>query len=364
MTQLMPRVAIERCPKYVQGQSKISGVENPIKLSSNESPFGPSPKARQAYLEAVNDIHRYPDGTQAEFCAAVAETFHIDADRIIGGNGSEEVILLAIRAFVDPGDEVLVSENGFVMTRIHALAQGANVVVAPETDWKVNVDNMLAKVTPKTRLVAVANPNNPTGTYIPGSEIRRLRAGLPQDVLLLLDSAYADYVVEPDYECGLALAQETDNTLVTRTFSKLYGLAGIRIGWGFGAKTMVHSMQRIRTPFNTNVAALAAATSAVRDQAYADMVRTHTNTWRERMRSQLMEMGIDVLPSVTNFILLRFPKERNMDAQHASDFLIANGILPRPTGVSGPGDALRVTIGTEQENIVFLDTIRAYVQSC
>ncbi len=362
MSGPLPRAAVERCPKYVQGQSKIQGVQNPIKLSSNECPFGPSPKVREAYIKALENVNRYPEGDQYEFRSAIAETFGLEADRIIGGNGSEEVILLAIRAFVDPGQEVLVSENGFVMTRIHALAQGANVVVAAEKDWKVNVDNLLASVTEKTRLVAVANPNNPTGVYIPASEIRRLHDNLPPHVVLLLDEAYGDYVIEKDFEGGFELARHAKNVLVTRTFSKLYGLAGLRIGWGYGAEAIIHTMQRIRTPFKSNAPALAAAVAAVRDQDHAIMVRDHTIKWREIMKTRLISLGIDVLPSVTNFILLRFPTEQGLNALDAASFLIKNGILPRPTGVSGPNDCLRITVGSAEENEKFLKILARYVQ--
>lgn len=270
--------------------------------------------------------------------------------------------MLAIRAFVDPGDQVLVSENGFVMTRIHALAQGAEVVVAPEADWRANVDNLLARVTERTRIVAVANPNNPTGTYLPASEIRRLHAGLPPHVLLMLDGAYADYVVADDFESGIGIARAAENVMVTRTFSKLYGLAGMRIGWAYAASPVIQAIQRIRTPFNANMPAQMAAAAALEDTEYVDMVRSHTINWRERMRGRLTELGIVVPPSVTNFLLLQFPAERGWSALAASDFLIRNGILPRPTGVSGPGDCLRITVGSAEENQAFLDRIAEYLE--
>lgn len=362
MAHPQPRSALGNCPQYVQGKSSAAGIEKPIKLSSNESPFGPSPRARDAYLRAVEQLHRYPDGGQAVLRQGLAERFGIEADRIVAGNGSEELILLAIRAFVDPGEQVLVSENGFVMTRIHALAQGAEVVVAPEADWRANVDNLLARVTERTRIVAVANPNNPTGTYLPASEIRRLHAGLPSHVLLMLDGAYADYVVADDFESGIEIARAAENVLVTRTFSKLYGLAGMRIGWAYAATPVIQAIQRIRTPFNANMPAQMAAAAALEDTEYVDMVRSHTINWRERMRSRLMELGLVVPPSVTNFLLLQFPAERGWSALDASDFLIRNGILPRPTGVSGPGDCLRITVGSAEENQTFLDRIAEYLE--
>ncbi|MDA5193874.1 histidinol-phosphate transaminase [Govanella unica] len=356
-----PRESLKKCPTYVQGKSTIAGIKNPIKLSSNESPFGPSPSAKEAYLQALETVHRYPDGGQNALRAAIAERFGIEADQIIGGNGSEELILLAIRAFVDPGDQVIVSDNGFVMTRIHALAQGAEVVVAAEKDWHVNVDNILEAVTPKTKIVAVANPNNPTGTYLPASEIRRLHAGLPSNVLLMLDGAYADYVVADDFESGIGIVHQSANCMMTRTFSKIYGLAGMRVGWAYAAPEIVAAIQKIRTPFNANSPAMAAATAAVRDMGFADMVRDHTITWRERMAARLRELGLMVVPSVTNFLLLQFPEEKGLNALKAAAYLIENGILPRPTGVSGPGDCLRITVGSAEENAIFLQVIERYV---
>jgi histidinol-phosphate aminotransferase len=362
LNQPIPRKALESCPPYVQGQSAIAGVAEPIKLSSNESPFGPSPRAQAAFQQAVGQLHRYPDGSQGVLRQVIAERFNIEQDRIVCGNGSEELILLTIRAFVDPGDEVLVSENGFVMTRIHALAQGANIVVAEEQGWDQSVDNILAKVTDRTRIVAVANPNNPTGTYLPASEIRRLHAGLPPHVLLLLDGAYADYVVEVDFDSGLDLVRSSGNVIMTRTFSKLYGLAGTRIGWAYASPHVIAAIQRIRTPFNANAPAQAAAAAAMQDTEFADMVREHTIHWREKMREQLIALGIVVPPSVTNFLLLQIPEDRGRNALDASKFLKEHGILLRPTGVSGPGDCLRVTVGAEHENRAFLDCISEYMQ--
>jgi histidinol-phosphate aminotransferase len=362
LNQPIARKALDRCPPYVPGQSAIAGAAEPIRLSSNESPFGPSPRAQAAFQQAVTQLHRYPDGSQSLLRQVIAERFDIEPDRIICGNGSEELILLAIRAFVDPGDEVLVSENGFVMTRIHALAQGASLVVAAEEGWDQSVDNLLASVSDRTRLVAVANPNNPTGTYLRASEIRRLQAGLPAGVLLLLDGAYADYVVEPDFDSGLELVRRCNNVIMTRTFSKLYGLAGARIGWAYASAAVVAAIQRIRTPFNTNAPAQAAAAAALLDTEYADRVREHTILWRERMREHLLELGIIVPASVTNFLLMQIPETHGHSALDASKFLKERGILLRPTGVSGPGDCLRVTVGADHENQTFLDRITEYMR--
>lgn len=377
MSSPPPRRALDKCPAFVPRKNTRTdrfGKEvspdlasnpvtgQPIRLSSNESPIGASPAAKQAYLREVESLNRYPDGNQDNLRQSIAERFSLEPERIIGGNGSEELILLAMRTFVDPGDEVLVSENGFIMTNVHALAQGAELVVAEERDWCVNVDNLLAKITGKTRIVAIANPNNPSGTCIPATEIRRLHEGLPGDVLLLLDAAYADYVVAEDFDSGLAIARDATNVMVTRTFSKLYGLAGLRIGWAYAAPGIVNSIQRIRTPFNTNAPAQAAAAAALRDTAHADMVRQTTIVAREHMRAKLIALGIQVPPSVTNFLLMQIPGKPGKSALEVSRHLAENGIYLRPTGVSGPGDCLRVTVGLDHENEIFLDTLRKFLQ--
>ncbi|WP_136162522.1 histidinol-phosphate transaminase [Sphingomonas flavalba] len=359
-TSPAPRAALAACPPYVQGKSAIAGMEKPIKLSSNESPFGPSPAAKAAYLAAVDELHRYPDGSQRALREALAARFDVEADQLIAGNGSEELILLALRAFVDPGDQVVLSQNGFVMTRIHALAQGAEVVEVEEADWRVSVDNILAAVTERTRVVAIANPNNPTGTYISAAELRRLHAGLPENVLLMIDSAYGDYVVAPDYDSGIAIVRTASNAIMTRTFSKLYGLAGMRIGWAYGSPDVIAAIQRIRTPFNANAPALAAATAALGDRDYADRVRDHTIAWRGRMAAALADLGIPVVPSVTNFLLLTLSPDSGLTSKGVAAHLLEHGIIPRPLGVSGPGNSLRITIGTEEENLAFL----AAMESC
>lgn len=353
-----PRAALANCPPYVQGKSVIAGRDRPIKLSSNESPFGPSPAAKAAYLESVEQLHRYPDGSQQRLRAALARHFDLEVEQIIAGNGSEELILLALRAFVEPGDQVVLSENGFVMTRIHALAQGAEIIQVEEADWRVSVDNILAAVTEKTKVVAIANPNNPTGTYISAHELRRLHAGLPSDVLLMIDGAYADYVVDDDYDSGIEIVRDAPNAIMTRTFSKLYGLAGMRIGWAYGSPNVIAAIQRIRTPFNTNAPALAAASAALDDERYADRVRAHTIAWRGKMAAVLADLGIAVVPSVTNFLLLHFPSGSRLTSQHLAAHLLERGIIPRPLGVSGPSNCLRITIGTEDENLAFLAAVK------
>jgi histidinol-phosphate aminotransferase len=353
------RPGVMRLAPYQQGQSAIEGVSDPIKLSSNESSQGPSPLAIAAYQQAASQLNRYPDGSQSELRAAIGETYGLDPQRIICGNGSDELIQLMARAYVGDGHEALLSENGFVMSNIHCTAQGAELVIAPERDYQVDVDAMLALVSDKTRFCTIANPNNPTGTYLDGSELRCLHAGLPENCLFLIDDAYAEYVTAEDYDTGIALADEFDNVVVTRTFSKIYGLPFLRIGWAYCSAGIADLVQRIRTPFNTNGAAMAAATAAVKDTAYIEEIRQHNASWRERISRTLTELGIEVIPSQANFYLLRFAKDGGKSGDAAGAFLQSRGIIPRPAG--GSDEFLRITIGLDHENEAVLSALRDYM---
>ena len=352
---------ILRISSYQQGKSRIAGHEDPIKLSSNESGFGPSPRALEAYHAAGATLHRYADGGQAELREAIAEVHGLEAPRIVCGNGSEELIGLAVRAYVGPGHELLLSRNHFVMCPIYGMAQNARIILAAEKDYRIDVDAVLERVGPDTRMVALANPNTPTGTYLAATELERLHQGLPSNVLLLLDSAYAEYVLADDYEAGAALARDTDNVIMTRTFSKIYGLAGLRIGWAYCPKPVIAALQRIRTPFNTNCAALAAAAAAVRDVAFIDEVRRHNARWLEVIRRELTALGLYVVPSVANFYLLDFQRRPGKSAGGAAAHLESRGIIPRPVGAEGSDEVLRITVGLDAENRAVLDALREYM---
>lgn len=362
MSKVKARPEIMQFAPYVQGQSAIDGIENPIKLSSNESPLGPSPKAIAAYNGVGSNLFRYPDGSQQELRKAIAEIHDLNANRIICGNGSEELMQMMIRTFLGTGDEAIISEYCFGICKLHALAQGAVVRIAHEPDCQMNVDNILAEVTEKTKFVAISTPNNPPGTYLPTSELLRLHAGLPSHVLLLVDGAYAEYVTAADYDCGLGLAHTASNVIATRTFSKLYGLAGLRIGWAYAPAYIIELMQRLRTPFNANAAAMAAATAAIRDTEYADHVRSYNNEWREKMSEALSGMGLRVYPSVTNFILMQFP-EGSKTPEGAWGHLLAGGIIPRPVNAGGPERCLRVSVGLAEENEAFLSSLDTYMKA-
>jgi histidinol-phosphate aminotransferase len=361
MTQPPVRPGLQTIAPYVQGKSAIEGCAEPIKLSSNESSFGPSPQAILAFQAAATQLHRYPDGSQQALRGAIAEVHGLPAANIVCGNGSEELIGLLMRAYVGEGDEVVLSQNGFVMCEIYTRGQGATPVVAAEREHRIDVDALLAAVTPRTKMVCIANPNNPTGTYLPLAEIERLHRALPAQVLLLLDGAYAEFVLARDFDAGAALVAANTNVVMTRTFSKIYGLSGLRIGWAYAPAAVIDAVQRIRTPFNTNAAALAAAAAAVRDQAFVEQRRRHNHAWLQTLAQAFAAMEIEMIPSVANFYLLRFDGRDGKTAAAAAAHLRASGIIPRPVGdASSP--YLRITVGLATENEAVIKALREFMR--
>ncbi|MGV3482196.1 MAG: pyridoxal phosphate-dependent aminotransferase [Sphingobium sp.] len=364
MTDARPRPlpAIAGLAPYRQGKIALDDVAQPLKLSSNESMLGPSPRALEAYRALASDLQLYPDGSQSALRAAIGEVHGIDPDRIVCGNGSDELIQLLIRTYAGPGDDVVLSQFSFAMAFVHSIAQGANAISVAEPGLRPDVDGLLAALTPNTRMVVLASPNNPVGQYLPRDELMRLHAGLPGEVILLLDSAYADYVDAPDYEAGAVLVGAHDNVVMTRTFSKLYGLAGLRIGWMYAPPAIVDMVQRIRTPFNGNAAALAAAEAAVRDVDYAAMVRAENNAELARIAKALDLAGIEVIPSSANFYLVRFPAA-GRDPEGAAHSLEARGIIPRPVSAGGPEAALRISVGRPHQNDRVIQALTDYMAS-
>ena len=336
-------------------------MAHPIKLSANESAHGPSPAALAAYRSAADQLHRYPDGSQSDLRLAIGAALGLDPDRIICGNGSDEMILLMIRAYLEAGDQVILSENSFEMANIHATAQGGEVRVASERDYRVDVQALLGCVTAKSKLCIVANPNNPTGTYITGRELRVLHAGLPAGCLLVIDGAYAEYVDRSDYDDGASLVDECANVVMTRTFSKIHGLAALRIGWAYCPPNVVDAVQRIRTPFNANGPALAAAAAAIKDRAHLENARKHNIAWLQRIADALPRMGLGMVPSVANFYLVCFPSDQGKNATEAAAHMMRRGIIPRPTGASD--QCLRLTVGLDQENEAALAALADYMRS-
>lgn len=361
MSALTPRPGIMKIAPYVPGKDSIDGKQTIAKLSSNEGALGPSPKAMAAYVKAASELHRYPDGDTAKLRQALGRHYGLDPARIVCGAGSDEILNLLVRAYCGPGDELLYSQYGFLMYAINALGVGATPVAAPARGYGSDVDAMLAAVTDKTRIVCLANPNNPTGTYLPFDEIRRLRAGLPPHVLLVLDGAYSDYVSRNDYEFGIELVATTENTVLTHTFSKIHGLAALRIGWMFGPAHIVDAVNRIRGPFNVSTPAMRAAAAAIEDTAHVQMTRLHTEKWRNWLTNEATKLGLKVTPSVTNFILIHFPATKGKTASEADAFLTRRGLVLRALDNYGLPNALRMTIGTEEANRLVADGLRDFM---
>ncbi len=349
MTLIAPRPGILDIEPYIGGESAIPGVNRVIKLASNESALGPSPRAVEAMTAAAATIHRYPDGSCQALRRALAERHRIDAERIVCGAGSDELIALLCRAYLGPGDEMLYTEHGFLMYAIAARAAGATPVFAAETDLTADVDALLEKVTERTRMVFLANPNNPTGSYLPAGELARLRAALPPAVLLVLDLAYAEYIDAPDYGDGFALVDGGDNVVVTRTFSKIYGLGGVRLGWAYGSAAVADVLNRVRGPFNVAAPAQAAGLAALGDDAFVERAKAHNEVWRRWTTEQLRALGLTVPPSFGNFVLVRFPAAAGRDALAADGFLRSRGIIARRMAAYRLPDCLRITIGREDE---------------
>ncbi|MBT3306444.1 MAG: histidinol-phosphate transaminase, partial [Alphaproteobacteria bacterium] len=326
-----------------------------------EGALGPSPKAVQAYRQAGETLHRYPDGGSADLREALGKANGIDANRIVCGSGSDELLDLLARAYAGPGDEVLFTEHGFLMYPIATKGVGATPVVVPETNLTADVDAILKRVTDNTRIIFLANPNNPTGTYLSDAEVRRLHAGLPSGVLLVIDAAYAEYVELDDYTAGAELVDEFDNVVMTRTFSKLYALGGARLGWAYCPEAVADVLNRLRGPFNVNSAAQAAGLAALADTDFADKVRAHTRKWYDWTRQQLGGLGLEVPSKVGNFLLVRFPGDDEHNAGAANEFLKSRGIIVRLMAGYGLPDCLRITIGQENEMRALIDALAEFM---
>ena len=345
---------------YVPGRSTTDDGRKVSKLSSNENPLGTSEKARAAFAAAATNLERYPDASAIALREALAARHGLDPARIIYGNGSDEVLHLAAGAFAGPGDEVLYVNYGFTVYPIAARRVGATPVLAPDKDYATDVDAILAAVTDRTRIVFVANPNNPTGTYAPRAEIERLHAGLRPDILLVLDHAYAEYIAGQDDDGGMELARRASNVLVTRTFSKMYGLAAERIGWGYGAPAIIEAMHRIRLPFSITIAGTAAAVAAVRDAEFVASTRAHNAQWRAWFANEISKLGnagMRAIPSQANFILVLF--EGELTAEAAYKGLMDAGYIVRWLPGQGLPHGLRITIGTEEETKGVVAALRA-----
>ena len=350
---------------YVPGKANLDGRPIVAKLSSNENPFGPSPKAIAAMTGVLGHSNLYPDPASTALREALAAQHGIEADRIICGTGSDELLHLVAGAFAGEGDEVLYVRHGFAVYDIAARRVGATPVVAPDDDYACDVDALLAAVTPRTRIVFLANPNNPTGTLISAAEVRRLHAGLPSDCVFALDAAYAEFA-DGDYENGIALARAHANVIALRTFSKIYGLAAQRIGWAYAQPSLIDAMQRIRAPFNVPTTGQVGAIAALADTDWVEKTRAHTVQWRQWLAGEVNALGnagLRAIPSAANFVLVEFPETGPATAAAANQSLLADGIIARYLAVQDMPRCIRISVGTEAETRAAAASLRRFVES-
>ncbi|MDH3195153.1 MAG: histidinol-phosphate transaminase [Hyphomicrobiales bacterium] len=356
-----PRAGVKDIAPYVPGDER-STARRVFKLSSNETPLGASAAAIEAYRKNADRLHVYPDGSSAALREAIGASYGLNAERIVCGAGSDELLSLLAQTYLAAGDEAIFTEHGFLVYKIAILAAGATPVVAPESGETANVDAILERVTEKTKIVFLANPNNPTGTYIPHDEVRRLHAGLSSSTLLVLDAAYGEYVRRNDYESGVELAGQADNVVMTRTFSKIYGLANLRLGWAYGPAAVVDALNRVRGPFNVTGAAQAAGIAAVGDRAHVEAAVAHNEQWLSWLSEKLTGLGLRVTPSAGNFVLMHFADLPGKDAAAADKFLREKGFVLRRVGGYGFANALRMSVGTEEANRGVVAELAAFLQ--
>jgi histidinol-phosphate aminotransferase len=347
----LPKPGILDIHAYQPGKAKAEGIEHPVKLSANENVLGSSPKAQEAFAAAAQTLNLYPDPRATIIRTAIAERFNLEPARLIFGCGSDEVFQLLNQTFLEPGDNMVQGEFGFAAFAIGARAAGGEVKYAKEPGYRIDVDELLKAVDERTRLVFLANPGNPTGTWIPFSEVERLHASLPPSVVLVLDGAYSEFALDPTFSDGLELARSSNNVVVTHTFSKLHGLAALRIGWGYAPAAIAEAVERIRLPFNTSIAAQKAAVAALADEEFQKASIELVERWRPWLTQQLGGLGLEVVgPSAANFLLVGFPKTPGRTAADAEAFLARRGLLVRALLNYGLPDHLRLTIGLEEHN--------------
>ena len=363
LTRPEPRPGVLAISAYVPGKSGAPGLANVHKLSSNETPLGPSPRAIAAYRAVSEHLQDYPDGSASDLREAIARAFGLDANRIVCGAGSDDLLNLLARAFLADGDEAIHTTHGFLVYPIATLGTGATPVVAPEKNFTADVDAILGAVTDNTKVVFLANPNNPTGTYVSFDEVKRLHRGLPPDALLVLDAAYAEYVQRNDYEAGIELVATSENVVMCRTFSKIHGLAALRLGWLYGPAPIVDALNRIRGPFNVSAPAIAAGIAAIEDSAHVERSRAHNTRWIAWLTEEIGKLGLRVTPSVANFVLIHFPTTAGRAAKDADAFLTHRGLILRQVGAYKLPNALRMSVGSEEANRLVVKALSEFLGS-
>jgi histidinol-phosphate aminotransferase len=360
MQRPQPRPGVLAIDPYVPGKSAAPGVARVFKLSSNETPLGPSPKAIAAYRAVADHLQDYPDGASTALREAIGRAFGLDPGRIVCGAGSDDLLNLLADAYLQDGDEAIHTTHGFLVYPIATLGSGAKPVAAAERNYTADVDAILAAVSARTKIVFLANPNNPTGTYIGFDEVKRLHRALPAHVLLVLDAAYAEYVHRNDYESGIELVATSDNVVMCRTFSKIHGLAALRLGWMYGPAHVVDAINRIRGPFNVNAAAMAAGVAAIADAAHIEAARAHNEKWLAWISTEIRKLGLEVTPSVANFVLIHFSKTKGRTAADADAFLTRRGLILRRVAAYHLPDALRMTVGSEEASRLVVEALAEF----
>ncbi len=354
-----PHPGVLAIEAYVPGKSKAQGFAGTVhKLSSNETPLGASPLAKAAFAAAIDGLEVYPDGTAAALRQAIGEAHGLDPARIVCGAGSDDLLALLAKIYCEPGDEGLFTEHGFLVYRIAILAAGGVPVVVPERNFTLDVDAVLAAVTPRTKIVYLANPNNPTGTYVAAAEITRLARGLPPHVLLVVDGAYAEYATAADFDSAFDLVEAQENVVVTRTFSKIHGLASLRLGWCFASAATCDALNRVRGPFNTNDPAMRAGVAAIGDREHVARSIAHNTPWRAHLSEAIAALGFTVTPSMANFILVHFADPA--EAAAADAFFTARGLVLRAVGAYGLPQCLRLSVGTALANTLIVEAFAAF----
>jgi len=356
----VPRPEILTIQPYVAGESELPGANRTVKLSSNEGAFGVPPSAQAAIAAAAAESYRYPDGGADRLRAAIGKRWGLKPDRIVCGAGSDDLLYQFCLSYGGPGRDIIMSAHGFSIYEIAGTYAGSRVIKVPERNLTADLDAMLAAVSPATKLVFLANPNNPTGSIVPAEAVARFRAALPPEVLLVLDAAYAEYVTRSDYDAGIKLVDATDNTVMTRTFSKIFGLGGMRIGWCYAPSAVVDVLNRVRGPFNVSVAAQAAATAALAEPGWVEEGRAHNAAYRPKLAAGIEAAGIKVWPSEGNFVLVDLGKTETANA--ADEFLRTNGIIVRKVAGYGLPHCLRVTVGTAEEVGLVVDAFAEFMR--
>ena len=334
---------------YKGGVQKVLGKENIVKLSSNESPFGPSQKAIDAYEKQSKKLSRYPELTADSLQQTIGKKFNLNPDQIISGTGSDEILIFTVLTFCSPGDEIIHALHGFEMYPIMTKYAGAESVLASEIDYKVNIDSIIENITEATKIIFIANPNNPTGTYLTNKELRALMNKIPNNIVTVIDTAYAEFTDAHDYDKSFALADEYENVIITRTFSKAYSLAGIRLGWGYGSQKLIDMIKKLRPPFNLSPGTIAAGIAALGDEIHLSKVVNHNNNIKNWFIDNLNNLGFVAYKTQANFVFVIIPEKKNQNASLINDYLLSKGIAVRYLKSYGLANALRITLGTEEE---------------